>query len=126
MITPKRQSVATKLQPTGGLSQFHFDQTDTAGEYQVKVGPPLALDTLFAANTNPAESDLTKLDRAGLTEILPRWNFAYLTNARELAKDASSVGKKGEVHRPLLYALLTFLLLESLLAWKFGHHEPPS
>ena len=123
VITPRKQSVATKLQASGGVSQFHFEQTDSAGDYQVKVGPPLALDTLFAANTNPAESDLTKLDRARLAEILPGWKFAYLTNPRELAEDASAVGRKGELHRPLLYGLLILLLLESLLAWKFGHHD---
>ena len=78
---------------------------------------------MFAANTNPAESDLTKLDRAALAEILPGWNFQYLTNSRELAEDASSVGRRGELHRPLLYGLLILLLLESILAWKFGHHE---
>jgi Aerotolerance regulator N-terminal/von Willebrand factor type A domain len=123
VITPRKQSVATKLQASGGVSQFHFEQTQSAGDYQVKVGPPLALDTLFAANTNPAESDLTKLDRARLAEILPGWKFAYLTNPRELAEDASAVGRKGELHRPLLYGLLILLLLESLLAWRFGHHD---
>ncbi len=58
MITPRKQSVATKLQAAGGVSQFHFEQTDAAGEYQVKVGPPLALESSFAANPDPAESDL--------------------------------------------------------------------
>ena len=64
LVPPKGQSVATKLQPAGGVSQLHFEQTVLAGEYKVKVGPPLALETLFAANSDPAESDLSKLDRA--------------------------------------------------------------
>jgi hypothetical protein len=123
VVPPRGQPVATRLQAAGGVSQFHFDQTDLAGTYKVTVGPPLALESAFAANTNPAESDLTKLDSAGLTELLPGWNFQYLVNWRELARDASSVGKKGELHRPLLYALLILLLLESTLAWRFGHHE---
>jgi hypothetical protein len=123
VVTPGKQSFPAKLQPSGGVSQFHFEQTDKSGAYEVKVGPPLALDTLFAANPNPAESDLTKLDRAQLAEILPGWNFQYLTNSRELAQDASSVGRRGELHRPLLSGLLILLLLESILAWKFGHHE---
>ncbi len=59
----KGQSVAAKLQAAGGVSQFHFEQTDLSGLYQVKIGPPLALESSFAANTDPAESDLTKLDR---------------------------------------------------------------
>jgi von Willebrand factor type A domain/Aerotolerance regulator N-terminal len=123
VTTPGKQSIPAKLQAAGGVSQFHFEQTDKSGAYEVKVGPPLALDTLFAANTNPAESDLTKLDRAALAGILPNWNFQYLTNSKELAEDASSVGRRGELHRPLLYGLLILLLLESILAWKFGHHD---
>ena len=31
VITPRKQSVATKLQPSGGVSQFHFEQTDIGG-----------------------------------------------------------------------------------------------
>jgi hypothetical protein len=36
------------------------------------------------------------------------------------------VGQRGELHRPLLYAVLLLLLLESFLAWKFGHHDSAS
>ena len=75
---PRGRPVATKLQPAGGVSQFHFEQTDLSGAYQVKVGPPLALESSFAANPDPAESDLAKLDRAGLAELLPGWKFIYV------------------------------------------------
>ena len=123
VVTPRGQSIETKLQPAGGVSQFHFTETDLSGRYQVKIGPPLLLESSFAANTDPAESDLTKLDRAALTEAVPGWNFQYLTNSKELTADASTVGRRGELHRPLLYGLLLLLLVESILAWKFGHHE---
>jgi hypothetical protein len=123
VVTPRGQSIETKLQPGGGVSQFHFTETDLSGRYQVKIGPPLLLDSSFAANTDPAESDLTKLDRAALTEAVPGWSFQYLTNSKELTLDASTVGRRGELHRPLLYGLLLLLLLESIMAWKFGHHE---
>jgi hypothetical protein len=123
VTTPKGQSVSTKLQPAGGVSQFHFEQTDLAGEYQVKIGSPLSLESSFAANPDPAESELTKLDRAALAEAIPGWNFLYLTNSKELALDVSSVGRRGELHQPLLYGLLALLLVESFLAWRFGHHD---
>jgi hypothetical protein len=90
----------------------------------VKVGPPLAQEVTFAANADPAESDPAKLDRAGLKAAVPGWNFAYMPNWKELTDDAASVSRRGEFHRPLLYALLGFLLLESFLAWKFGHNGP--
>ena len=123
VVVPGGQPVSTKLQPAGGISQLHFEQTDLSGPYQVRIGPPLPLESSFAANTDPAESDLTKLDKTALAEALPGWNFLYLTNSKELTEDASGVGRRGELHRPFLYGVLILLLLESVLAWKFGHHE---
>ncbi len=126
VITPKGQAVATKLQPAQGVSQLHFEQTDHSGRYQVRIGPPLALESSFAANTDPAESDLSRLDESVLAELLPGWKFVYIhpSDWKELTRDAASVGRRGELHRPLLYAVLALLLVESILAWKFGHHEP--
>jgi len=126
VVTPKGQAIATKLQPAGSVSQFHFDQTDLSGRYQVRIGPPLGLESSFAANPDPAESDITRLDQALLGELLPGWKFMYVhpSDWKELTSDAASVGRRGELHRPLLYALLVLLLVESFVAWKFGHHEP--
>lgn len=123
---PSGRSVATKLQAGGGVSLLHFEETDLSGAYQVKIGAPLAIESLFAANPDPAESNPAKLDRAGLAEAVPGWSFAYMTNWKELTGNASAVGRRGELHRPLLLALLFFLLFESFLAWKFGHHAPRS
>ncbi len=125
VLTPKGQSVSTKLQPAGGVSQFHFEQTDLSGPYQVKIGPPLGVDSSFAANTDPSESDLARLDQSALASLIPGWNFVYVyvTDWKDLTDDAGSVGRRGELHRPMLYAVLGLLLLESFLAWKFGHHS---
>jgi hypothetical protein len=123
VVRPGGQPVATRLQPAGGLSQFHFEQTELSGPYQLRIGPPLAQESWFVANTDPAESSLAKLDRAALAELLPGWNFLYVTNSKALTEDARAVGRRGELHRPLLYGLLLLLLLESILAWKFGHHD---
>src|SRR5262249_23413853 len=126
VVTPKGQSISTKLQPAPGVSQLHFEQTDLSGRYQVRIGPPLALESSFAANTDPAESDLSRLDEAVLGELLPGWKFMYIhpSDWKELTRNAASVGRRGELHRPMLYAVLALLLVESILAWKFGHHEP--
>jgi hypothetical protein len=124
VVVPDGKTLPTKLQPAGGVSMLHFEKTDLSGPYQVKLGPPLALEATFAANPNPAESDPAKLDRAGLAEAVPGWNFAYLTNWRELTGNAKSVSQRGELHRPLLYGVLILLIVESVLAWLFGHHAP--
>jgi hypothetical protein len=126
ILTPKRQALATKLKGAGGVSQLHFEQTELSGPYQVKIGPPLAVESSFAANPDPAESDPAKLDKAGLTDRLPGWSFTYLWDWKELTKSATSVGRRGELHRPLLYGALMLLFVESFLAWKFGHHDTSS
>ncbi len=63
---PGGKVVASKLQAAGDVSLFHFEETDLSGPYRVKFGPPLATESLFAANPDPVESDPAKLDRAGL------------------------------------------------------------
>jgi len=122
---PDGRTLPSKLQFDGSVSLLHFEETEFSGPYQVKVGPPLALESLFAANPDPAESDLNKFDRWGLAEALPGWKFAYITNSKELSHNASAVSRRGELHRPLLEAVLVLLLVESILAWYFGHHSTP-
>ena len=126
VVTPKGQAVASRLKGTGGLSQLHFEQTELSGTYQVRIGPPLTVESTFAADPDPAESDLAKLDRSAMEQRLPGWSFSLLTNSPELSQSAAAVGRRGELHRPLLYGALVLLLLETFLAWKFGHHEPSS
>jgi len=120
VATPKGAVEATRLAADGGLARLHFEKTDAAGAYRVKVGPPAPAELAFAANPDPAESDPAKLDRAGLAERLPGWKFVLLDNGRELARDAASVGRRGELHRPLLYGVLAMLMIESFAAWRFG------
>ena len=84
------------------------------------------MDGTFAADPDPAESNLAKLDRGTLEQRLPGWRFDLLTNSPDLSQSAAAVSHRGELHRPLLYGALALLLLETFLAWKFGHHEPSS
>ncbi len=122
VLAPDGRSLPSKLQAAGGVSRLHFEDTDLSGAYQVKIGPPLAQEAAFSANPDPAESDPAKLDRAGLADAVPGWDFAYLTNWKELTGNAASVSRRGELHRSLLYGVLILLIVESVLAWKFGHH----
>jgi hypothetical protein len=112
----------SKLKPLGDVSLFHYEDTELSGAYRAKFGPPVGVESIFAANPDPIESDPLKLDRSGLTEAVPGWKFTLLTNWKDLTGNATSVGRHGELHRPLLYALLVLLIVESCLAWRFGHH----
>jgi Aerotolerance regulator N-terminal/von Willebrand factor type A domain len=126
VTNPKGQPVAARLKAAGGNSELHFEQTELSGRYQVQIGPPLTVENAFAADSDPAESDLAKLDRSRLEQRLPGWRFDILPNSPELSQSAAAVSHRGELHRPMLYGALVLLLLETFLAWKFGHHEPSS
>jgi len=110
-----------ELRDQAGLGRSRA--TDQAGAYQVEIGPPTSRTVRFAANPPVAESDLAKLDLAGLRAALPGWSFDYDNDWRPLKSSTSSIRQRGEFHRPLLWSVLVLLLLESFLAWKFGHHR---
>jgi hypothetical protein len=111
-----------KLELDGDVSRVRFSPTTRSGTYRVEVGAPLGQVSRFAANPDPAESDPAKLDAEGLRKSLPGWRFDYDSDWRPLKQSASSVGQRGELHRPLLWLMLTLLFVESVLAWRFGHH----
>ncbi len=122
VVRPVGTPGATKLTAEGDVSVFRYDGTDIAGIYHAKVGPPIDREIDFAANPDPLESDPAKLDASGLRAAVPGWEFHYDNDWKPLQANAASVGHRGELHRPLLWGVLGLLFLESLLAWKFGHH----
>ena len=103
-------------------SRLFYEETDLEGPYRARA-VPLNLDATFAANPDPIESDPLKLDRNALAAAVPGWNFDYRDDVGSLFKDASSVSLRGELHRPLLWTVLALLLVETFLAWRFGHHR---
>lgn len=119
---PDNARAQAKVKPAGDVSLFHFEETDLSGPYRVRYDPPASGEATYAADPDPAESDPAKLEKAGLAEAVPGWKFTYLTNWKDLTGNATSIGRHGELHRPLLYAVLALLIIESILAWKFGHH----
>ncbi len=117
------QHAESKLELDGDVSHLHFTRTDRSGTYRVQVGAPLGLTSRFAANPDPAESDPAKLDAVALRTAVPGWKFDYDNDWKPLQKNAASLGQRGELHRPFLWAILVLLLVESLLAWGFSHHQ---
>jgi von Willebrand factor type A domain/Aerotolerance regulator N-terminal len=119
---PNDAKATVKVQSAGDVSLFHFEDTDLSGQYRVKYNAPGVNGSTFAADPDPAESDPAKLDRASLAEAVPGWKFDYRNDWNNLTRDAKSIGRHGELHRQLLYAVLALLIIESILAWRFGHH----
>ncbi|MGE3818399.1 MAG: VWA domain-containing protein, partial [Isosphaeraceae bacterium] len=42
---PGGRSMPSRLEAAGGVSQLHFEETELSGPYQVKIGPPLDLES---------------------------------------------------------------------------------
>ena len=120
---PDEVHAAAKLKAAGDVSLFHFEETDLSGAYRVKFGPPAGHRVDLRRQPRPGrERPRSSSTGPGLAEAVPGWTFTYLTNWKDLTGNASSVGRRGELHRPLLYALLALLIVESIAAWRFGHH----
>ncbi len=112
--------------PKGASASFTLKRLEISGPYQVKVGPPGRRRACLRSTRSRRRVTRPKLDRAGLAAAVPSWNFAYMTNWKELAGNAGAVSRRGELHRPFLYGVLALLLVESVLAWIFGHRRIPS
>jgi hypothetical protein len=119
---PDEAKAQVLIKASDDVSLFHFEDTDLSGTYRVKFATQLNNEASFSANPDPAESDPAKLDKTGLIDAVPGWKFTLLTNWQDLTGSAVSVGRHGELHRPLLFLVLFLLIFESILAWRFGHH----
>jgi hypothetical protein len=117
---------SVQLVPDGDDSVYSYKSTETSGVYQVDFGPPLARREVFAVNLQTHESDLTHLEESELAaEILPGVNYSHWTGRQDLEDEpVTQIGKRNELHLMLLYTALALLFVETLLAWKFGHHRP--
>lgn len=129
LTRPDEEVVTVRLRddPDGAASLFRYENTDLSGVYQARIGPPLAAEASFAVNPPPAESDPARISEADLRAEFPGWDFRVVTSSK--ASDSpttSALARQGELHRPLLWAVLALLLFESVLAWWFGYHTAPA
>lgn len=112
-----------RLIDEGDGARFRFEGTDEAGVYAVRLGAPIARQFAFAANPDPIESDPARVDPSTLKALMPRWKFSIWDGGPVDRVDAASVGRRGELHRALLPAVLGLVLGESLLAWWIGRRR---
>jgi hypothetical protein len=121
---PGGPPVTGRLEAAADISVLRYDGTELSGVYPTRIDAPLDREIDFAVNPDPAESDPAKLDAASLKAALPGWEFVNVDDWNPLRDDAGAVARRGEFHRPLLWAVLGLLLAESFLAWRFGHQTP--
>jgi hypothetical protein len=121
---PDGQSRSAEVRTEGDYSGWTFGETYRSGVYTARLGPPAKRSQKFAVNVNTAESDLASLDREELqNDVWPGIEFSYQTTWQSVdVRAAMPATRAARLHIELLYAVVGLLLLETFVAWRFGHH----
>jgi len=119
---PGGQRCAVPLDVQGNYSLWRYDDTLISGIYTAHFASPLPQSQSFAVNLMTAESDLTRISADELqNEVWPGLPLDYETSWQgDGAPLPSTAGPSGQLYVGLLYAVVALLLLESILAWRFG------
>jgi hypothetical protein len=109
----------------GDQSTWSYSDTALSGVYTARFGPPLGRSQSFAVNVDTAESDLTPLSADQLRrEVWPGVPLRYQTTWENAERQSlrGPIGRGGRLPAEMLCVVLGLLLLETFLAWRFGHH----
>jgi len=105
-----------------GQFYFRYQRTGSAGIYTLKLespeGPPF--NAPFAVNVQPDEGDLRRANVRKLADAVP--GASVESTDQDAAFDLEE-SDRSEFWRTLIYVLVAAALLETLLAWRFGHHK---
>jgi hypothetical protein len=138
IYTPDDKEESTRTQDREEGSVLRWSGTDTSGVYRAVIGRD-PHDHLFAVNVptmtdsqQACESDLARTNREELRTTFPGWDFQLVTDVKNVLHSGGPVSETTEnttgglgmaVARGLLLAMLALLLVEVVLAWKFGHYS---
>jgi hypothetical protein len=95
-----------------------------AGVYHVLSGAKIT--SAFAVNPPASESELATLSAATLRSRLPAWRVESAADAEEWRDDIFSRRLGREIWRPLLFALLVVLAVETVVAATGGPRRRPA
>jgi hypothetical protein len=105
--------VSLKSLPTGW--EWSYSDTDVSGIYSLR-GLPHDSTQQFAVNVDTSESDLTKID----PHSLPREFHVRSAWQGEASGVTIAAMSQAAWNRPILWAVLGLLFVESFMAWQFG------
>lgn len=146
--TPDERTAVVQSQPHEDVSVFRWADTDVSGIYRATVGAH-PREHLYAVNVPTStdaqaatESDPARTTDEELRKHYADWNFQLITDLKDVVHHSGSESATEYVARPLgpaiarflLLGVLVLLLLEVILAWRFGHYtsgggtvnEPPA
>jgi len=114
-----------KPRTEAGFSTWSYSDTGISGVYIAEFGPPISRCDAFAVNVNTVESDLTRITPEELRDqVWPGVPFIHQTTWQDLEEEpVGRISRPSALPKALLYAVLAMLLMETLLAWRFGHHS---
>ncbi len=136
--TPDGRTEQTTTQTEDDSAVMRWTETDQSGIYRMTLGQH-PREHLFAVNVPVAaegqqasESNLARVDKAGLQSAYPQWEFQVVREPGDVVHALPSTNGDGPVvlrgmgtaiARFLLLAVLVLALVEVLLAWRLGHHS---
>jgi hypothetical protein len=122
---PRGRSEPVRPQIDGEGNSWTYADTASSGVYSVQFGPPLAKTEAFAVNVDPAESDLRTITADELqSDVWPDLPFAHQTTWEHSDQPAlARAGRSSKFPGGLLCGVFVLLLVETVLARRFGHHE---
>ncbi|MGL4552589.1 MAG: VWA domain-containing protein [Gemmataceae bacterium] len=122
----------------GTGSVMRFADTDLSGVYRVTVGSS-PQEHLFAVNVpvtsedqQASESDLARATEEDLRSTYPEWGVQAVRELADVVHAVPAGVESSEVYfapqgppiaRVLLLVMLCLLLIEVILAWRFGHYS---
>ncbi len=116
---PENRTEQVRVVADGNQTRWLFDETWYSGLYRADLTETGAANQVVAVNVDLAESDLTKVSSDELPQSLTVLSLGQdFTTA-----GAGELSPRGELQRPLLYAALILLLVESALAWFLGYRS---
>jgi hypothetical protein len=112
---PDGHAANARLEVSEGSYLLRSEPLEMTGTYTVAIGTT----TLhYAANVDPAESNLEIMNEAALGKLL-RCSFLYVSEPERFAETAAAQGS-AELARVLLYLVLLLLVYETWLALQFA------
>jgi hypothetical protein len=138
ILTPDGRIEVTRTQDRDDAMVLRWADTDISGIYRATIGGN-PRESLFAVNapvaTGPqqaSESDLARTNKEELQAIFPGWELQVVSDPAQVVHaggtpkgDGGGGAQHGvgeHVARTLLLIMLGLMLLEVVLAWRFGHH----
>jgi Mg-chelatase subunit ChlD len=115
VVDPEGRSERVPTVIDGEDTRWTFEGTRRSGIYESRYGPPLSRTELFAVNVDTRESNPERFD----PELLPS-QFSQDFELEQRNTPALPMTQRSQYFRFFLTGVLVLLLLESLLAWRFG------